>query len=624
MSNGGGGAGADKAGRLRAAAAAADCAAGGAAGAVAACPPAIPAAAHDPAHPAAPAPARLIVILRTPLGKPISGVGVDAAGHHINTGNDGRANFGVTPPGTYNVVARKPGFGPSPGAALWRESDGTGRAVVTAGNTTTLEIQLVQVESLVVSHTPVSAPTPLRIYKGAAGSTDVDHEITATVKIPKTAGAGAGTQFRARVDWTFTADGGNAPKARGGKDNTDVHFKGSTGFAAAGDMKITASTTTDTAGVTRVIFRASVVSGDHFTVHAKVLKDPANPAGGDWAHGSSSKFEVWKRLDYNNLYRMVIGANKGVDVTSLCVTPNIQPAYAPAFTEYHPGATHVVAYREFVSAMVAPTAAQLPSSSTVRVRSDGVDVRQVTVTGLVAAADGSARAGSETLTLAGATNVVGVSRFQRVDRASVAAADPARTIKIEEATGAFRAIGSIAAHARAVNFGPFLFDTAASAQTKAQAWADANQAQWPTDLAALDTTLGAAGFHLVGCAWLHPKHCGRHGGVTHFYTGYPAIHVTIRGSDFHPDQQWNNWDGMNSGQMSCLFLNVLDAAPLGGPYTKGVARHEIGHASDHTRFGPGDHCPQPASVCLMNANSTAGQFCTVGADHSLHRVMGWT
>ena len=76
---------------------------------------------------------------------------------------------------------------------------------------------------------------------------------------------------------------------------------------------------------------------------------------------------------------------------------------------------------------------------------------------------------------------------------------------------------------------------------------------------------------------------------------------------------------MNTGQMSCLFLNV---GPIGA-YAIGVARHEIGHASDHDEFGAGDHCVQPDTVCLMNASSTVGDFCTIGSDHSLHREMGW-
>ena len=98
----------------------------------------------------------------------------------------------------------------------------------------------------------------------------------------------------------------------------------------------------------------------------------------------------------------------------------------------------------------------------------------------------------------------------------------------------------------------------------------------------------------------------------------------MRGSNFHPDKRWNGFDGMNIGQMSALFLNVLDGGALGSAYTKGVARHEIGHACDHVAFGTGDHCPQGATVCLMNANSTATTFCTVGTDHSNHKARGWS
>src|SRR5580704_11661326 len=391
MGNGGGGD--DQANRLGAAGGAADCAPGGAVGPVLACPPgaATPALDPDPTPTpmAAPAPAQLVVVVRTFLGDPISGVSVDAVGRNAVTGGDGKADFGETAPGTYNVVARKDGFGPKPGGAgLWQVGNGKTSATVTAGKTTTQVIQMSKVESLVVSHTPVNPVNPVRIYKGARGDAHVDHEIVATVKVPKAAGAGAGTQIPVRVDWTFTADPGNAPKANGGKDDTSIHFKSSAGFAASGDLKKTASTNTNDSGVTKFAFRASVTSGDKFTIHAQVLKDPANPGGGDWAHDDSPTLEVWKKLVYANIYRMVTGADKGVDVTTLCKEENIQPAYTPAFTEYTQGATHEIPFKEFLRPLVAPTAAQLPINSKVRVRSDGADTRQVTISGLVVAADG--------------------------------------------------------------------------------------------------------------------------------------------------------------------------------------------------------------------------------------------
>jgi hypothetical protein len=171
----------------------------------------------------------------------------------------------------------------------------------------------------------------------------------------------------------------------------------------------------------------------------------------------------------------------------------------------------------------------------------------------------------------------------------------------------------------------YLFDTLAAVRPKAQAWADANITEVYAKLAARKTSIGAAGYHLVGLAYLHPKEDGRPAtGKTTYYAGYPGLQVNIEGSAYPADGEWDNCDGINSGQMSCLFLNVAKTHPIGSAYTKCVARHEIGHASDHESFGAGDHCPQASNVCLMSATATALGFCDAGTDRSLHRVMGWT
>jgi hypothetical protein len=317
---------------------------------------------------------------------------------------------------------------------------------------------------------------------------------------------------------------------------------------------------------------------------------------------------------------MKTGANLGVDVGTLCVEGNIQPAFTPAFTEYHKGAIHEFAFKEFVSDLAVPTAAQLPINGKVQVVSDGPDTRVVTINGIVVAASGTATAGSESVTLNGTNGVATAANFQSVTTVSAAGAAAGRKITISAAGSAIASMVD-PANSASPNF---KFETDASVTTKAQAWADANEAKNAADLAAMDGTLGASGYHLVGFAYYSPKHSGNHAGVTSFYTAYPHVQITIAGRNFPPDQRWNNFDGVNIGQMSALFLNVLQGHALGDAYTKGVARHEIGHASDHISFGSGDHCPQPANVCLMNANSTAGDFCTVGSDHSQHKARGWS
>jgi hypothetical protein len=116
----------------------------------------------------------------------------------------------------------------------------------------------------------------------------------------------------------------------------------------------------------------------------------------------------------------------------------------------------------------------------------------------------------------------------------------------------------------------------------------------------------------------HPKKDGRAStGKTSFYAGYPGIRITYYSSSFHPDNEWEAVDGVNQGKTSCLFLNVG-----GGSYASMVARHEIGHASDHVNYGPGDHCPQP--TCLMYNSSTQNTFCTINPDPSVRRTEGWS
>ena len=116
-------------------------------------------------------------------------------------------------------------------------------------------------------------------------------------------------------------------------------------------------------------------------------------------------------------------------------------------------------------------------------------------------------------------------------------------------------------------------------QVKAKQWYDANQAQLGTDLATLATSIGAAGYFMVGAAYYHPKLDGRAGtGRTTYYAGYPTVLITYYSSSFHPDGDWGAVDGVNQGQMSCLFLNLA-----GGSYGSMVARHEIGHARGHVR-----------------------------------------
>jgi len=470
------------------------------------------------------------------------------------------------------------------------------------------------VEAIKVSHTPLVAATPIRIYKKAVGDTDVEHEIVATVTAPVKAGTGAGTQAKVKVQWTFKADAGNCPKAKNGKDDTSVHFVQQVGFGASGDMKTKAETVTNDAGETKIIFSASAVAGDKFTVIATVLDGAATLVS-----DQSPTFEVWKLLDYKGLFMMETGAQKGQDVGAICTVAKIQPGYTPCFTEYKMGAVTKIAFKEFISTLDPPTAAQQAANSAVRVVSDGPDTRQVKVRGLVVAADGTVSAGSETVTLNGTTQVTGITKFQRVDDIS-ATADAQRTVTIDEADGAHRAIATLAKSRPSVA-ASFRFDTDAAVKTKADSWKSDNETKMATDAAALKTSIGHAGHHLVGAAFFHPKNDGRKT-KTSFYPAYPAVRIMGYGggTPVHPDEDWSDVPGFNLDDMSIICLNATSAS-----YQVVVGRHEIGHAADAEPFGvaPADvfHCPQAS--CLMFFQAQQNAFCTIGTDHSQKRMKGW-
>ena len=237
----------------------------------------------------------------------------------------------------------------------------------------------------------------------------------------------------------------------------------------------------------------------------------------------------------------------------------------------------------------------------------------IVVGGLVVAADGSTAPGTEALTLLGTNVVMGTKRFQRVVSVTVPPS-PGRSVFVETSVGL--PICAVRAH-QAAAAPNFLFDTLAAVQSKAQSWYDANDTQLGVDMAALASSVGAPGYCMVGAAYCHPKMDGRPTtGSTSYYAGYPAVRLTYYGTAFHPDAKWGSVDGVNQDKMSCLFLNVS-----GGSYASMVARHEIGHASDHVSYGPGDHCPQKS--CLMYAFSANNQFCTKTKEHSVRRTMGW-
>jgi hypothetical protein len=147
----------------------------------------------------------------------------------------------------------------------------------------TTRLTVVEPELVSLTHTPATAAHPERIYKPSRTATSVEKELTANLRLlPAGVTLPAGTTFPFRVDWSFTAHVDNAPKANGGKDNTDVHFVAVSGFASAGNMLTAAHTTLDNTGVAKIKFSAWKVAGDRFTVRVRLLRNPANPAAGEY------------------------------------------------------------------------------------------------------------------------------------------------------------------------------------------------------------------------------------------------------------------------------------------------------------------------------------------------------
>jgi hypothetical protein len=559
--------------------------------------------------------ATLSVKVVTPLGANIDGVEVEVMNLGKRpTGTNGLADFGKVKPGTFDIKVRKHGFGPPPtGGNPWSPGENRVPALAVAGGSSGFaKIELVGPTSIVFSHTPDDAAHPERIFKVNNGDTSVDHIVRATVVLPQKPGSGAGTQYPLTVTWTVEMDAANCPLAKGGKDATSTLFVSAPGFPAGGSMKTEATTITNDAGVTEIKLSASAIAGDKFRVTATIV-DPFNP-GKNFGRAQSPWFEVWKRLNYKGLYRMVTGADTGTDVAALSAVGNIQPAYTPGFCEYIQGAVTNVAYQEYISPLLPPTVAQVPLHAAVSVTSDGPDTRAVMVEGLIVAADLSTSVGRETVTLAGTSAVSTAAKFQQVTRVS-APTDPARTITVREVGGAARTIATIGAGtaAAAPNF---LFDTLANVNTNAQKWADADRRHMNADVAAYTPAAGIVGYHIVGCAYLHPKHDKRPStGRTTYYAGYPSASIQQDTLPFHPDAKWSAIPGINNGQKSLIFLNAGT-----GAYATLVCRHEIGHASDHVSFGGGDHCPQ--TTCLMYFAAQANTFCTHATDHSLNRLKG--
>lgn len=501
----------------------------------------------------------------------------------------------------------------------------------------------VEVHSLAVTDAPPDAAHPERLMRPAAGSGaphdgDPFVELTARVQLKRTNNTGTVAPVRVGVDWTFDAPSGangNCPGSpNNGKARTDRHFAAAAGFGTTPGGNEYAWNYTNDRGESKVIFRASQVAGDKFTLIARVLQDPVGRTGAVLKTTRSRRYEVWRQFTYANLFQIP----GGVDVGPVCTEANIQPPFTPAFTKYNRTGTprqvtNATLTGDHLALLLPPTGdSELPRTSRVRARSAGALTRSFTITvrGKVRTTGASGEAtgtrdDAETLALnATTTQADGTKQWHYVSEITLSPAAES-TITIEQLDGS--AGNQVAMFSR----GSTRSDVASGMDTNdvsvlAQAWADRNWDRINANVRALESAT-STDYCLVGGKALHPKHDGRAGnypagGRTSFYAGYDIDVQPVRGGPrYHPDAPWYNYLGWNDRKISVIF------AQAGSALRVTVAQHEIAHGSDHHHFGNAasgarrDHCNQDA--CLMAQNAGHGPFCTHGTDHSRKRLMGW-
>lgn len=134
---------------------------------------------------------------------------------------------------------------------------------------------------------------------------------------------------------------------------------------------------------------------------------------------------------------------------------------------------------------------------------------------------------------------------------------------------------------------PAAGDPQAVIDAKAQAWFNRNNAQLGADLNAMIATIGAPPFSIIGARYYHEKLDGDPGtGATNYYP--PATRINASNTNVpnmvDPDGEWRSVQAVTTAnEITFIFLNVANIQR----YVI-VARHEIGHASDHVTFGLGD------------------------------------
>lgn len=158
---------------------------------------------------------------------------------------------------------------------------------------------------------------------------------------------------------------------------------------------------------------------------------------------------------------------------------------------------------------------------------------------------------------------------------------------------------------------------------KAQRWFARNMANLAPSLSGLVTSAAIVGPAIIGARYYHPKLDGRNASTTYYPAG---ILIEASGDPARysmrvdPDDDWREVQGVaDSSGNPWVFLNT--STPL---RQQVVGRHEVGHVSDHIRFGGAASDHAPAGLMHYSADISAAnpQGVLNFSDDSLNKLRG--
>ncbi len=467
----------------------------------------------------------------------------------------------------------------------------------------------VEVESITL--TPAGAEN---VVKPNTAATEIDKDIEALVKVKKKDGTGAPTEIAIKVDWSFEdpddtatragidSNGGsgddNAPIANGGKRGAaSVMWKAVAGFTTTVNKNL-ADSETKTAGAdkgkTKIQFSSSAIAADNYILVAQCK----NTAGAVLKEKKSGTWSVRKTVTFPNVYTM----NGGVDAGAMMAVANINPAFnVDGYTDYSLGAVTALPAGnkspEYVVPLLAPNAGETPSGQELAtyLASSTPDV-DVAPLGDFPGPGDTDHDGDGNLDTSADVDVAPLGDF------------PGPGDTDHNGDGNLDSVAT-AADKNAAK---------AAITAKAQAWFTRNNNNHGPALNTYVTLIGAAGRSIIGARYQASKLDGR--AATGQTAYYPAgISVNTPGGPADPDSDWYEPQGTTLGDIVFIWQNAGGAARR-----QVVGRHEVGHASDHVSFGPGDHAASGLMHYTGDQSAANPNGVSTFADDSILRLRGWS